>query len=171
MQMPQWVTLTTLLTVHIGRLQQERLHPFSRARGRRRQEEETGGGGWRRRGGGDRRRRQEEDRRSRNQRNQQHRYRLGSERSSALRHQQVKGKREPLRLLHPPLCQPAAQPNLPGFGVLRETWHICRQRRTEEDRGGGEDGGGGGGQRRTEEDRGGQRRTEEVGRRDDASMR
>lgn len=26
MQMPQWVTLTTLLTLHIGRLQQEGLH-------------------------------------------------------------------------------------------------------------------------------------------------
>lgn len=37
MQMPQWVTPTTLLTVHIGRLQQERLHP--RARGRMREEE------------------------------------------------------------------------------------------------------------------------------------
>lgn len=35
MQMPQWVTLTTLLTVHIGRLQQERLHPVSGVKGRR----------------------------------------------------------------------------------------------------------------------------------------
>lgn len=30
--MPQWVTLTTLLTVHIGRLQQERLHPVCAVR-------------------------------------------------------------------------------------------------------------------------------------------
>lgn len=33
MQMPQWFTLTTLLTLHAGRLQQERLNPLSRVRG------------------------------------------------------------------------------------------------------------------------------------------